>query len=50
MYTVDVIDPDTSRLVYRAEVANEIGGDLEKHVRKAIDQAFKKFPVKELAN
>jgi len=49
-YTVDAIDRDTGRLVYRAQVSNEIGGDLEKHVRKAIDQAFKKFPVKELAN
>jgi hypothetical protein len=49
-YTVDAIDPDTGRLVYRAQVTDEIGGDLDKHVRKAIDQAFKKFPVKELAN
>ena len=49
-YTVDAIDRDTGRLVYRAQVNNEIGGDLEKHVRKANDQAFKKFPMKELPN
>jgi Domain of unknown function (DUF4136) len=49
-YTVDALDGDTGRLVYRAQVSDEIGRDLDKHVRKAIDQAFKKFPVKELAN
>ena len=46
--TVDVVDRDTGRLVYRAEVNNEIGDNLEKYVSKSMDRAFKKFPVKEL--
>jgi len=45
--TVDVIERDTGALVYRARVTDEIGKDLDKQVAKSIDQAFKKFPVKE---
>jgi hypothetical protein len=33
--------------VFRAQVNNEIGSNLEKYVTKSIDRAFKKFPVKE---
>ena len=43
---VDAIDRDTGGYV-RAQVSDEVGGDLDRHVPKAIDQAFKKFPVKE---
>ena len=50
MYTVDAIERDTGRLVYRAQVSDEIGKDLDKGVAKAMDQAFKKFPLKELGN
>jgi hypothetical protein len=46
--TVDVVDRETGRLLYRAEVNNEIGDNLEKYVSKSVDRAFKKFPVKEL--
>jgi Domain of unknown function (DUF4136) len=46
--TVDVVDRDSGRLLYRAEVNNEIGDNLEKYVSKSVDRAFKKFPVKEL--
>jgi hypothetical protein len=45
--TVDVVERDTGRLVFRAQVNNEIGSNLEKYVTKSIDRAFKKFPVKE---
>ncbi len=48
--TVDVVARDTGRLLYRAEVNNEIGGNLEKYVAKSVERAFKKFPVKELGN
>src|SRR5262245_35932459 len=48
--TMDVIERGTGRLVYRAEVNNEIGDNLEKYVAKSVDRAFKKFPVKELGN
>jgi hypothetical protein len=48
--TVDVIERDSGSLVYRAQVSGEVGNDLDKHVTKAIDRAFKKFPVKELSN
>jgi hypothetical protein len=48
--TIDVVDRETGRLVYRAQVSDEIGGDLDKHVAKSVDKAFKKFPVKELGN
>jgi hypothetical protein len=46
--TVDVIERDTGALVYRARVTDEVEKDLDKQVAKAIDKAFKKFPVKEL--
>jgi len=46
--TVDVIDRQADALVYRAQVTDEIGKDLDKQVTKSIDQAFKKFPVKEV--
>jgi hypothetical protein len=48
--TIDVIERDTGRLVYRAQVSDEIGSDLDKHIAKSVDRAFKKFPVKELDN
>lgn len=48
--TVDVIDHRTGDLVYRAQVTDEVGKDLDKQVAKSIDKAFKKFPVKELEN
>jgi uncharacterized protein DUF4136 len=47
---IDVIDRDTGQLVYRSQAANEIGGDLDKHVTKTVDKALKKFPVKELSS
>jgi uncharacterized protein DUF4136 len=46
--TVDVIERDTGALVYRAQVTDELGKNLDKEVAKAVDKAFKKFPVKEL--
>jgi len=46
--TVDVIDRQTEALVYRAQVTEEVGKDLDKQVTKSIDHAFKKFPVKEI--
>jgi Domain of unknown function (DUF4136) len=46
--TVDVIERDTGALVYRARVTDELGKNLDKEVAKAVDKAFKKFPVKEL--
>jgi hypothetical protein len=46
--TLDVVERDTGRLIYRAEVNNEVGGNLDKYVAKSVDRAFKKFPVKEL--
>jgi Domain of unknown function (DUF4136) len=45
--TVDVVERDTGRLVFRAQVNDEIGSNLEKYVAKSVDRAFKKFPVKE---
>jgi hypothetical protein len=48
--TVDVVERDTGRLVFRAEVNDEIGGNPEKYVTKAVDRAFKKFPLKERRN
>jgi hypothetical protein len=48
--TMDVIARDTGRLVYRAQVNDEIGSSLEKYVTKSVDRAFKKFPVKERGN
>jgi hypothetical protein len=46
--TVDVIDRDAGRVVYRAQVVDEVGKNLDKHITKMIDKAFKKFPVKQL--
>jgi hypothetical protein len=45
--TVDVVDRDTGALVYRAQVTDEVGKDLDEQVAKSIDKAFKKFPLKE---
>jgi len=47
--TIDAIDGDTGDLVYRAEVVSEIGNDRDKQARKAVDRAFKKFPIKEIS-
>jgi hypothetical protein len=49
-FTVDVIERQTGALVYRARVTDELGNNLDKEVAKSIDKAFKKFPVKEVAN
>jgi hypothetical protein len=46
--TVDVIDRESGRLVYRAQVVEEVGKNLDKHVTKVIDKAFKEFPVRQL--
>ena len=46
--TVDVTERDTGALVYRARVTDELGKNLDKEIAKAVDKAFKKFPVKEL--
>ena len=43
---IDVIDRNTGELVYRVQVTDEIGKDLDKQVIKTVDKAFKKFPVK----
>jgi hypothetical protein len=48
--TVDVIERATGALVYRAEVTQEVGSDLDKQVTRAVDRAFKKFPIKELSD
>jgi uncharacterized protein DUF4136 len=48
--TVDVVERTTGALVYRAHVTDEVGKDLDKDVAKAMDKAFKKYPVKELSN
>jgi Domain of unknown function (DUF4136) len=48
--TIDVIERETGALVYRARVTDEVGKDQDKYVVKAIDKAFKKFPVKAIAN
>jgi hypothetical protein len=45
---VDVIERNTGALVYRARVTDEVDKNLDKHVSKAMDRAFKKFPVREL--
>lgn len=46
--TVNIIERQTGALVYRAQVTDEVGKNLDKQVAKSIDKAFKKFPVKEL--
>jgi hypothetical protein len=48
--TLDVVDRDTGRLVYRAQVNEPIGNNLDKYIAKSVDRAFKKFPVKEPGN
>lgn len=48
--TIDVVDRDSGRLVYRAQVNDEIGNNLDKYISKSVDKAFKKFPVKERGN
>ena len=48
--TIDVVERDTGRLVYRAKVNEEIGNNLDKYIAKSVDKAFKKFPVKERGN
>jgi hypothetical protein len=48
--TIDVIERETGALVYRAQVAEEVGKDRDKQVVQVIDKAFKKFPVKPIAN
>ena len=45
--TMDVVERETGRLVYRAQVNDEIGNNLDKYVTKSFDRAFKKFPIKE---
>ena len=47
--TIDIIEGDTGALVYRAQVTDEIGNDLDKHVIKTVHKAFKKYPVKEIS-
>ena len=47
---MDVIERNTGALVYRARVTDEVDKNLEKQVARAMDRAFKKFPVRELAN
>jgi hypothetical protein len=47
---IDVVDRATGDLVYRAQVSDEVGKDLDKNVTKAVDKALKKFPVKELSS
>jgi Domain of unknown function (DUF4136) len=46
--TVDVIDRQTGALLYRAQVTDEVGKNLDKQVAKSIDKAFKRFPVREV--
>jgi hypothetical protein len=48
--TLDILERETGRLVFRAQVNREVGGDLEKYVAKSVDRAFKEFPVKERRN
>lgn len=48
--TVDVIERATGALVYRAQVTEEVGKDRDKYVAKAVDRAFRKFPIKETSN
>ena len=48
--TVDVVERETGRLVFRAQVNRDVGSDLGKYVAKSVDRAFKEFPVKERRN
>jgi hypothetical protein len=47
--TVDIVDRASGALVYRAQVTDTVGKNLDKSVANAMDKAFKKFPVKELS-
>ena len=47
---VDVIERNTGALVYRARVTDEVDRNLDKQVAKAMDRAFKKFPVREVTD
>ncbi len=47
---IDVIDRDAGQLVYRVEVSDETGSNLDKFVTRTVDKAFKKFPVKETSD
>jgi hypothetical protein len=46
---IDVIERDTGNLVYRAQVTDEIGKDLDKQANKIADKALKKFPIEEIS-
>jgi hypothetical protein len=43
--TVDVIDRRSGELVYRARVVDEVGKNPDKQAVRAMEKAFKKFPV-----
>ena len=47
--TVDIVERTSGALVYRAQVTDAVGKNLDKSVANAMDKAFKKFPVKELS-
>ena len=47
---VDVIERSTGALIYRAKVTDEVDKNLDKQVAKAMDRAFKKFPLRELTD
>ena len=47
--TVDIVDHASGALVYRAQVTDTVGKNLDKSVANAMDKAFKKFPVKEFS-
>lgn len=46
--TIDIVERASGQLVYRAQVSDEIGDNLDKQVIKTVDKAFKKYPVKEV--
>src|SRR5262245_27509141 len=45
---IDVIERESGALLYRAYVTREIGSNRDKDAAKAMDEAFKKFPIKEI--
>jgi hypothetical protein len=47
---VDIVERNTGALIYRAQVTDRVGKDVDKYLVKGIDRAFKKYPVKELAD
>lgn len=47
--TVDIVEHTSGALVYRAQVTDAVGKNLDKSVASTMDKAFKKFPVKELS-